>query len=326
MKVDTHCHFFSKEYLERAPAFSTARPERDPFWRDHMQNRLLPDATMWSLDGRIEKMDEEGVDFQILSMVGPMVYFDDAGAAVEMARISNDGIAEACHSHPDRFGGLACLPLTAGADASLAELRRCVEKNGHWGIAVGANVAGRPLDDEAFHPVYEELNRLGLPVLIHPLGPEGAEMLGDFFLISAVGFMFDTTAAVARLLFKGILERFPDIKFIAPHMGAAVPYLAGRWESAFSRGGPYTDLPHPPTHYLKRLYYDCLGFQAPSLRCAEEVIGCDRFLFGTDYPFHKSMTPAIGVVEGMDWTPEVKEDIFHRTARELFPKLPQAGA
>ncbi len=101
MKVDTHCHFFSKEYLERAPAFSTARPERDPFWRDHMQNRLLPDATMWSLDGRIEKMDEEGVDFQILSMVGPMVYFDDAGAAVEMARISNDGIAEACHSHPD---------------------------------------------------------------------------------------------------------------------------------------------------------------------------------------------------------------------------------
>ncbi len=147
-----------------------------------------------------------------------------------------------------RFGGQACLPLTAGADASLAELRRCVEKNGHWGIAVGANVAGRPLDDEAFHPVYEELNRLGLPVLIHPMVPEGAEMLGDFFLISAVGFMFDTTAAVARLLFKGILERFPDIKFIAPHMGAAVPYLAGQWESAFSRGGPYTDLPHPPTH------------------------------------------------------------------------------
>lgn len=326
MKVDVHGHFFSREYLERALSLSTARPERDPFWRAHMRDRLLPDPAMWSLEGRVEKMEEEGVDVQVLSMVGPMVYFEDAKAAVEMARISNDAIADACRRRPDRFGGLACLPLTAGADASLAELRRCLEEGGHWGITVGANVAGRALDDEAFWPVYEELNRLRLPVLIHPMVPAGAETLGDFFLIAAVGFMFDTTAAVARLLFKGVLERFPEIRFIVPHMGATVPYLAGRWESAYARGGPAKDLvPHPPSHYLRRLHYDCLGFQPASLRCAREVLGCDRFLFGTDFPFHKTMTPAMRLVEGMEWTPEEREGVFHRAARGLFPKLPAPG-
>ena len=95
MKVDVHGHFFSRDYLERAVSLSTARPERDPIWRKHMQTRLIPDATMWSLDGRIEKMEEDGVDFQILSMVGPMVYFSDGEAAAEMARISNDAIADA---------------------------------------------------------------------------------------------------------------------------------------------------------------------------------------------------------------------------------------
>ncbi len=322
MRVDVHGHFFSREYLERAVEFATARPERDPFWRRHMQTRLLPDPTMWSLEGRLEKMDEEGVDCQILSMVGPMVYFNDAEAATAMARISNDAIAEACHQHPDRFGGLCCLPLTGGPDASLAELRRCVEDLDMWGMTVGANVAGRSLDDEAFWPVYEELNRLRLPVLIHPMVPEGAEMLGDFFLISAVGFMFDTTAAVARLLFKGVLERFPDFPWVIPHMGATVPYLAGRWEASQARGGPYDALPHPPSYYLERLFYDCLGFQPASLRCAEEVVGSGRFLFGTDYPFYKSMTPPIQLLENMDWARDVKEGVFHQNARKIFPKLP----
>lgn len=137
MRMDVHGHFFSRAYLERAVEFVTARPERDPFWRRHLQTRLLPDPTMWSLKGRLEKMDEEGVDVQSLSMVGP----------IEMARISNDAIAEACHQHPDRFGGLCCLPLTAGTDTSLAELRWCVEDLDMWGMTVGANVTGRSLDD-----------------------------------------------------------------------------------------------------------------------------------------------------------------------------------
>ena len=193
MKVDVHGHFFSREYLKRAVDCTTARSERDPFWRKHMQTHLQPDSTMWSLEGRLEKMEEEGVDIQVLSMVGPMVYFDNKDVAIEMAQISNDAIAEACHQHPNDFGGLCCLPLTAGADASLSELRRCIEDLDMWGMTIGANVAGRSLDDEVFWPVYEELNRFQLPVLIHPMIPEGAEMLGDFFLISAVGFTVSYT-------------------------------------------------------------------------------------------------------------------------------------
>ena len=321
MKVDVHGHFFSRDYLERAVDFTTARPERDRFWRKHMQTHLQPDSTMWSLEGRLEKMEEEGVDIQVLSMVGPMVYFDNIDVAIEMAQISNDAIAEACHQHPNDFGGLCCLPLTAGADASLSELRRCIEDLDMWGMTIGANVAGRSLDDEVFWPVYEELNRFQLPVLIHPMIPEGAEMLGDFFLISAVGFMFDTTAAVARLLFKGILDRFPDIPWIIPHMGAAVPYLAGRWGASFERGGPYDNLPHSPAYYLKRLYYDCLGYHSASLHCAEEVIGSEQFLFGTDYPFYKSMTPSIELIDDMDWAEEVKMGVFYQNARKIFPKI-----
>ena len=117
-------------------------------------------------------------------------------------------------------------------------------------------------------------------------------MLGDFFLISAVGFMFDTTAAVARLLFKSILERFPSLPWVIPHMKAAVPYLAGRWEASHARGGLYDALPHPPSYYLERLFFDCLGFQPASLYCAEEVVGQRQFLFGTDYPLLPIHDPA----------------------------------
>jgi aminocarboxymuconate-semialdehyde decarboxylase len=321
MKIDMHGHFFSKQYLEGALPLSTARTDWDPLWRKQIENLIMPNPLMWSLEGRIEKMDEEGVDFQILSMVGPMVYFDDAKAAVEMAKISNDAIADACHLHPNRLGGLACLPLTAGADASIAELERCLE-NGHWGTAMGANIAGTTPDEEAFWPVYEELNRHQLPVLIHPLFSAGSDMLKDFYLISSVGFMFDTTIAVARLLFKGVFERFPDIRFIIPHMGGTVPYLAGRWESTYKRGGPSQEhISQPPSYFLKRLYYDCIGFQPASLRCSQEVIGVDRFMYGTDYPFQKSMKPAMGLIEEMDWTPEEKEGVFRGVAREVFPKL-----
>ena len=147
-------------------------------------------------------------------------------------------------------------------------------------------------------------------------------MLGDFFLISAVGFMFDTTAAVARLLFKRILERFPGLPWVIPHMKATVPYLAGRWEASHARGGLYDALPHPPSYYLERLFFDCLGFQPASLYCAEEVVGSGQFLFGTDYPFYQSMTPPIQLLENMHWARDVKEGVFHQNARKIFPKIP----
>ena len=189
-------------------------------------------------------------------------------------------------------------------------------------MTVGANVAGRSLDDEAFWPVYEELNRFRLPVLIHPMVPERAEMLEDFFLISAVGFMFDTTAAVARLLFKGVLERFPDLPSVIPHMGAIVPYLAGRWAASHARGGPYDALPHPPSYYLSASFMIVWASNRLASAVRKMWWAAGDFVSERAIPSTNSMTPPIQLLENMDWARDAKEGVFHQNARKIFPKIP----
>ncbi len=159
--------------------------------------------------------------------------------------------------------------------------------NGAVGVMVLANIAGRSLTEEAFAPIWAEIDRRGLPVLLHPTDPPGAEVqdMGEFDMSWSVGFMFDTTLAVTRMMFTGFFDRYPKLKLIASHGGATLPYLVGRFEK-----GDEVEIPlrrkmqKKPSDYLRHIYYDCITYDIRALEYLISIVGAEQVMFGTDWP------------------------------------------
>jgi len=187
---------------------------------------------------RLRDMDAAGVDMAIVSLTCPNVYWGGEAISVEAARVVNDGMARAQAEYPDRIRWLASLPWEYPKRA-VAELERACAA-GAVGVMVLANVAGRHLTDPEFAPIWHAIDGRALPVLVHPTEPPGAAAMDmkKYSLASTVGFMFDTTLAITRMIFDGFLDRYPNAKIIAPHAGATVPYLAGRMDRSYEMTVP----------------------------------------------------------------------------------------
>ena len=233
---------------------------------------------------RVEEMDETGIDLQIISVTTPQVYFLEGQPCVDLSRICNDYLAEMVQQYPTRFRALASVPLTADSDAAVKEFERCLDDLNMVGAIIGANINGRPIDDPAFAPFYEVLNARKSTMLIHPMVPAGIEVMNNYALAPLVGFMMDTTLAVARLIFSGFFDTYPDVKVIVGHLGATAPYLAGRLDIGYRSYPDCKGIEQAPSEYLKRMYYDTVSFHIPALHCAAETVGADRIVFGSDYP------------------------------------------
>jgi aminocarboxymuconate-semialdehyde decarboxylase len=198
----------------------------------------------------------------------------------------NDHLAEVCARWPQRFRGLASVPLQ-DVDLALKELERAVDRLGMVGLIVLANVNETPLDDPRFEPFWAALNERRLPVLLHPTVPPGIDSMGmdRYGLVPSVGFMIDTTLAVARMIFAGVFERHPDWPLIVSHAGATLPFIAGRLDQCH-RFIPdcRAQISRPPSEYLKGLYYDTVCYDDEALLLAYKLAGPRRLLYGSDYP------------------------------------------
>jgi aminocarboxymuconate-semialdehyde decarboxylase len=205
--------------------------------------------------------------------------------STEAARASNASMAEAQRIHQDRIRWFASLPWEYPTRAVEELSRSCDE--GAVGVMVIANIAGRSLTEAAFEPIWTDIDRRALPVLVHPGEPPGADLMdmGTYDLSWLVGFMFDTTLAIERMIFDGFLDRYPNLKLIAAHGGGALPYLVGRMEK-----GNEVELPErrrmtaTPTEYLRRIWYDCITYDPGALLYLISVVGAERVMFGTDWP------------------------------------------
>ena len=201
------------------------------------------------------------------------------------AQEANDSTAEAQAKYPERIRWFTTLPWQY-PDAAVAELERTCA-NGAVGVMVLANIAGRSLNDDFFAPIWQAIDDKGLPVLLHPTDPPGADVLdmGEFDLSWSVGFMFDTTLAITRMMFHGFFDKYPKLKLIASHGGAALPYLVGRFEK-----GDEVEIPErrlmqkKPTDYLQHIYYDCITYDPLALEYLVSIVGSSQVMFGTDWP------------------------------------------
>jgi len=289
--IDVHTHMLSLEWLELlqrhgAPAYAVkkTRAGQDTVHLDGTPFMTLFPA-MWDYARRIADMDAARVDVAIVSLTSPNVYWGGREVSFKAARMVNDSMAEQQRLRPDRIRWFASLPWQHAEDAK-AELARSIA-HGAVGVMVLANIAGRNLTDPQFAPLWAEIDRLALPVLVHPTVPQGGgEMaLDELGLVPPIGFMLDTTLAFARLILAGFLDTYPNLKLIAAHGGATLPYLAGRLDRCHEMiPACGAVIKEKPSAYLQRILYDTVVYDQRALQMCLEVGGGDNVLYGSDYP------------------------------------------
>jgi aminocarboxymuconate-semialdehyde decarboxylase len=289
--IDVHTHMLTQEWIDLlsrhgGPKYevkNTAANQRAIHLYGAPFMTLF--AGMWDYDLRIKKMDEAGVDVAIVSLSCPNVYFNEA-VSLQAARQVNDSMAEQQRARPQRIRWMASLPWQI-PDAATAELQRA-HKAGAVGVMVLANIDGRDLTDPLFAPVWAEIDRLALPVLVHPTAPQGVRDLHmhEFGLVPPIGFVFDTTLAVSRMILSGFLDRYTKLKIIAAHGGGALPYLAGRLDRCHEMIPACSSATKErPSRYLQRIYYDTVVYELSALKLCIEVAGSpENVLYGSDYP------------------------------------------
>ena len=323
-KLDLHTHYYPPIYFEKIRDLpSEFSFDKSPSGQTIITYRgarffgVTPPMT--DVVQRIEDMDRVGIDVEVVSLSTPNVFFTDALHQPEIARMVNDAYAELIAKHPKRFKGFASIPMD-NPDAALNELHRTIDELKMNGVILLSNIGGKPLTSPEYRQFFAEANRMKLCILLHPMLPANTDPFREYVLGPIVGFMFDTTLAVARMCFDGMLREFPDIRWIVAHLGGAVPYLMERMDNGW-RDFPEcrAKIDELPSTYLKRLHYDTVNFSPHALKLAWEMLGADHMVMGSDYPhLLGSIDRAVSSIESLDIPDNDKQQIFEGTALSIL--------
>jgi aminocarboxymuconate-semialdehyde decarboxylase len=321
--IDFHNHFYPPEYLE---ALQTG-PSNIRVTFDDNQNPMLhsPGDINFIVPGhrdigfREEVLEKAGVDKQVLTFTAPGTLIEEPGRGAELARIVNDALARIKEDRSERFTALATLPLH-NPEATVKEFDRVTADLGFRGVMVYSNANGKALSDEQFWPLYERAEENESVIYIHPTYPVGVEAMTEYWLMPLIGFTFDTTLAAAKLVFSGVVERFPKIRWVLGHLGGAIPYLAERLDRGFhSYKGCRQNIDRPPSEYLKTFYYDTVNFDPRALAFAIEFAGVDHLVAGSDYPhLIGSLEKMVTSIESLGISEGQKERILAGNTKKLL--------
>ena len=270
---------------------------------------------------RLADMDAAGVDMHILSVTPQTwLYGQEAGIGVAASIIQNDEMSRLIKEHPDRFAGIATLPMQAPEQAA-DELRRAMSKLGLRGAMIGSNVGGKNLDDPSFEPLWAAAAELDAFLVIHPGNVAGADRLRSYYLNNLIGNPLDTTIAAACLMFGGVLERYPTLKPLMVHGGGFIPYQGGRWVHGWKvRPEPKLHIKHSPEEYLDRFLYDTILHSKTSLEFLVASVGADRVFLGSDYPYDMGMLDCVRHVRALAISAADKDTILGDHAAKILGK------
>lgn len=323
MTIDVHCHYIPPAYLDfvrtdGARLGLSVEPGAVAGTVRLGPSRVDVTPLFTDLAEQQAEMDASGVSFRILSAPPQLfLYGLDGGAMAEVCRVVNDATATAVTQRRDRFAAWALLPLQDPA-AAAREAERAVRTLGMRGLYIGSNVNGRGLDAPELSPVWETAQHLGVPILVHPWNPPGADRLRDFTLLQLTGFLFDTTVQVVRLIFSGTLDKFPHLTFVLCHAGGYTIPLMGRMRrEAAVTPSMGAALQAPLRHYLRRFFYDTIGLDPAYLRHVFEAVGPDRFVLGSDRPFGLGDPDPVDSIRAVGLPPADRDAIFEGNARRL---------
>lgn len=326
--IDVFCHILPPKYKE-----ALDKKANHCFYLE--ANRQRP--ALFDMDIRFRVMDKyEGLRQVLTIGVPPLEYVVTAADAVELAKMANDEMAELVAKYPNRFvAAAACLPMN-NIEAALKEAERAITELSFRGIQIYSSINGKPLDRPEFMALYEKMVEYDLPIWIHPARdkkiadyPGEKESKYNLFLI--FGWPYETTLCMARLVFSGVLKRYPNIKFIAHHSGAMIPFFAQRIPpgptgkiNADAKDGK--KLNKPSLAYFRKFYADTvLSGNTPALMCAYDFFGPENMLFGSDYPYpggaqgeEFALREAIRSVASMDVPQKDKAKIFKKNTERIL--------
>ncbi len=321
--VDFHNHFYPPAYLTALRSGSSAVEVREDAEGNPLiyypgdYNICVPGHR--DIDYREQVLKDHGVDTQVITLTTPGTHVEKPETAIAFAQLVNDAFAEIVRTKNGRFTTLATLPLNA-PEASVKELDRVMTQLGIAGAMLFSNVNGVGLDDRRFWPLYEAADHLGAVLYIHPTHPVGVEAMTDYWLMPLVGFLCDTTLAAAKIVFSGVAERFPRIRWALCHMGGAIPYLAERLDRGFEAFSECrANIQRRPTEYLKEFYYDTVNFDPRAVELAIAFAGADHILAGSDYPHQIGSIPKmIETIRALPIDDAERRAIFGGNAQRLL--------
>ena len=272
---------------------------------------------------RLRDMDAAGVDVHVLSAT-PQTYLynQEPALAAVLSAIQNDQIAKHIAAHPTRFMGIATLPMQDPKRAA-DELKRAMSKLGLRGAMIGSHVYDKNLDDPGFEPLWATAEELGAFMFIHPVNVAGADRLKSYYLQNLIGNPLDTTIAAACLVFGGVMDRHPKLKFMLAHGGGFTPYQAARWEHGWKvRPEPKKNVPAQPKNIAKRFMYDTILHSDKTLEAMIGLVGSDHVLLGSDYPYDMAMLDCVAHVRSLKISDADKAAILGGHAEILLSGKP----
>jgi len=322
--VDVHAHWYPRRFLELV---SRHGAEHGIEWKEiegkgpqfkcgHLVTGPLG-PNFVDLDARLCEMDRQGVHAQALSLSQPMVEWASRTLGERLAATFNEELALAHARAPDRLVGLAALPMHA-PDLAVREVDRAAQLAGIRGFYMSTRINQQDLSDPAILPVFERIEALGLPVFLHPTFVIDPARLEKYYLTNLLGNPFETAIAAAHLIFGGVLDRFPKLEVVLPHAGGAFPWLVGRLTRGWEKRQDLKHIDHPPLQYLRRFYYDTVGYSDDVLDYLVRVVGADRILMGSDYCFPIAYERPVDVVT---CHPTLTDDHKHAIAEANAARL-----
>jgi aminocarboxymuconate-semialdehyde decarboxylase len=325
MKIDFHTHHYPLAYLdeiEKHPS-DACRVTRDADGRRRVHYagdfNFVADGHI-DLDARLREMKRTGMDVGVLTLTTPGVHVEERARGIHLAQIVNDSFAEIQRRQPEAFAPLATLPLQ-DPEASARELERAVTRLGLRGAMLFANVNGQPIHHRRYWPLYETAARLEVPLMIHPTSPPGVEAYQEYRTTALVGFLVDTTLAITLLMFEGVLETFPNLRFVVGHLGGTIPYIAERIDRGYEAYPEVRkNLSERPSFYFKRnCYYDTVSFDPDVLQFTLRFAGADHVVLGSDYPHQiGDMNRAVKVIEGLPVPEDARRAVLGGNAARLL--------
>ena len=326
--IDTHTHICTLEtaaLITKAGVKVTITPEgveNAAFDVNGTVYRPFPTGG-FDIARRLRDMDATGVDVHVLSAT-PQTYLYNVEPelAATVAAIQNDQMAKHIAAHPDRFWGIATLPLAQPKHAA-DELKRAMTKLGLRGSMFGSNIKGINLDDPMFEPLWAIAEELGAFMFVHPNNVAGADRLKSYYLGNLIGNPLDTTIAAASLFFGGVMDRYPKLKIMLAHGGGFTPYQAARWEHGWKvRNEPKKNIKTQPKGIAKRFFYDTILHSDRTLEAMIGLVGGDHVLLGSDYPYDMAMLGCVAHVRSLEISDADKDSILGGRAEMLLSGKP----
>ena len=327
--IDLHCHIATPavEMLVKDMPQKQAEPairvqqfgEKSSLVNARIFSSDIMRARLANIDTRLNEMEAMGVDLQLVSASpGQYYYWADYDLAAEIVRLQNENIAEVCAKYPKQFLGLGAVS-PQHPELAVTQLETAVTQYGLKGLIISTLVGDKDLSDPSYEKFWAKAEELNAVIFIHPLGSPLGERINSHYLGNIIGQPIETTIALSKLIFDGVLDRHPALKLLAAHGGGYLPAYIGRTDHGYAVRPEIDRLKQKPSDYLKQIYFDNLVYKPEAVKALIAEVGLSQVVVGTDYPFDMGQYAVHEVVDAIDGLAEAEKAlIFSGNAARLL--------